>query len=51
VHRIVTDYNGSIQVSSTVGSGTKVRVRLPIGSSQPASAHEVKLVAAGAVGA
>jgi two-component system sensor histidine kinase PilS (NtrC family) len=30
VHRIVTDYNGAIQVSSTVGSGTTVRVRLPI---------------------
>lgn len=38
VHRIVTDYGGQIQVSSTVGSGTTVRVRLPIraGSSQPA---------------
>ena len=30
VHRIVTDYNGVIQVSSTVGVGTMVRVRLPI---------------------
>ncbi len=30
VHRIVTDYNGAIQVSSTVGAGTTVRVRLPI---------------------
>ncbi len=30
VHRIVTDYNGAIQVSSTVGSGTTVRVRLPV---------------------
>ncbi len=29
VHRIVTDYNGTIQVSSTVGSGTSMRVRLP----------------------
>jgi two-component system sensor histidine kinase PilS (NtrC family) len=29
VHRIVTDYSGNIQVSSTVGSGTAVRVRLP----------------------
>jgi two-component system sensor histidine kinase PilS (NtrC family) len=29
VHRTVTDYNGSIQVSSTVGSGTAIRVRLP----------------------
>jgi two-component system sensor histidine kinase PilS (NtrC family) len=30
VHRIVTDYNGVIQVSSTVGEGTTVSVRLPI---------------------
>ena len=30
VHRIVTDYNGVIQVSSTVGTGTTVRVRLPV---------------------
>jgi two-component system sensor histidine kinase PilS (NtrC family) len=29
VHRIVTDYNGVIQVSSTVGAGTTMRVRLP----------------------
>jgi len=29
VHRIVTDYSGVIQVSSTVGSGTTMRVRLP----------------------
>jgi two-component system sensor histidine kinase PilS (NtrC family) len=30
VHRIVTDYDGVIQVSSTVGTGTTVCVRLPI---------------------
>ena len=30
VHRIVSDYGGVIQVSSTVGVGTTVRVRLPI---------------------
>jgi two-component system sensor histidine kinase PilS (NtrC family) len=30
VHRIVTDYHGVVQVSSTVGAGTTVRVRLPI---------------------
>ena len=40
VHRIVTDYNGVIQVSSTVGKGTEVRVRLPmrvaIGNEVPA---------------
>jgi two-component system sensor histidine kinase PilS (NtrC family) len=29
VHRIVTDYNGEIQVSSTPGAGTSVSVRLP----------------------
>jgi two-component system sensor histidine kinase PilS (NtrC family) len=30
VHRIVTDYNGTINVSSRVGVGTIVTVRLPI---------------------
>jgi two-component system sensor histidine kinase PilS (NtrC family) len=30
VHRIVTDYNGTINVSSRVGAGTVVTVRLPI---------------------
>ena len=30
VHRIVSDYNGEIQVSSTPGTGTTVRVRLPM---------------------
>ena len=30
VHRIVTDYNGAIDVSSRVGEGTVVTVRLPI---------------------
>jgi two-component system, NtrC family, sensor histidine kinase PilS len=41
VHRIVTDYNGVIQVSSTVGKGTTVRVRLPLraGVEQTAAAH------------
>ena len=29
VHRIVTDYNGEIQVSSQLGRGTAVTVRLP----------------------
>lgn len=33
VHRIVTDYSGVIQVSSTVDVGTTVRVRLPIRAS------------------
>ena len=31
VHRIVSDCGGVIQVSSTVGVGTTVRVRLPVG--------------------
>jgi signal transduction histidine kinase len=30
VHRIVSDYGGEIQVSSTVGRGTTVSVRLPV---------------------
>ncbi len=30
VHRIVTDYNGDIQVSSRPGAGTTVAVRLPV---------------------
>jgi two-component system, NtrC family, sensor histidine kinase PilS len=30
VHRIVSDYNGEIQVSSTPGKGTTVSVRLPV---------------------
>jgi two-component system sensor histidine kinase AtoS len=29
VHRIVTDYNGEIHVSSKPGGGTTVSVRLP----------------------
>jgi chemotaxis protein histidine kinase CheA len=29
VHRVVTDYNGTIQVSSQVGTGTTMSVRLP----------------------
>jgi two-component system, NtrC family, sensor histidine kinase AtoS len=29
VHRIVTDYDGEIQISSQPGSGTSVSVRLP----------------------
>jgi signal transduction histidine kinase len=35
VHRIVTDYNGVIQVSSTVGKGTAVR-----GTSPPAGVRQ-----------
>ena len=32
VHRIVSDYGGEIQVSSTLGQGTTVSVRLPVKS-------------------
>jgi signal transduction histidine kinase len=39
VHRIVTDYNGTIQVQSAVGTGTTMRVRLP-------AQHEVAETAA-----
>jgi two-component system sensor histidine kinase PilS (NtrC family) len=39
VHRIVTDYEGLIQVSSTVGVGTTVRVRLPIRHPKAPAAH------------
>jgi two-component system sensor histidine kinase PilS (NtrC family) len=40
VHRIVTDYGGQIQVSSTVDVGTSVKVRFPIraGAPDPATA-------------
>jgi len=30
VHRTVTDYGGVVEVSSTVGSGTTMKVRLPV---------------------
>jgi len=46
VHRIVTDYNGSIQVSSTVGSGTTVRVRLPMRSTE-SPVRQTSVVTAG----
>jgi signal transduction histidine kinase len=35
VHRAVNDYGGTIQVESTVGRGTTVRVRLPVRGSAP----------------
>ena len=43
VHRIVSDYGGVIQVSSTVDVGTTVRVRLPVHASDtvPVSAMPV----------
>jgi two-component system sensor histidine kinase PilS (NtrC family) len=46
VHRIVTDYSGTIQVSSTVGSGTTMRVRLP-GQHEVAEAAASRPVAVG----
>jgi two-component system sensor histidine kinase PilS (NtrC family) len=39
VHRIVTDCRGSVQVSSTVGTGTTVRVRLPVDAVPTAAAE------------
>ena len=41
VHRIVTDYNGVIQVSSDVGVGTTVKVLLPVraGATMEVPAH------------
>jgi signal transduction histidine kinase len=48
VHRIVTDYNGVIQVSSTVGQGTTVRVRLPIRATLAAAAAAPRAALPGA---
>ena len=43
VHRIVTDYGGEIEVASTVGVGTTMRVRFPVHAMpmtlEPAAAH------------
>jgi signal transduction histidine kinase len=38
VHRIVTDYNGRIDVESTVGRGTTITVRFPAPSAVAARA-------------
>jgi len=46
--RIVTDYNGTIQVSSTVGNGTTVRVRLPMRLPKSAAIQDASVVTAGA---
>jgi two-component system, NtrC family, sensor histidine kinase PilS len=46
VHRIVTDYNGTIQVTSTVGAGTTMRVRLP-GQHEVAEARAARPVTVG----
>jgi len=41
VHRIVSDYGGVIRVSSTVGAGTTVRVRLPVRTASAAATAAV----------
>jgi two-component system sensor histidine kinase PilS (NtrC family) len=46
VHRIVTDYNGAIQVSSTVGTGTTLRITLPMRSADPVPARAAVVTAA-----
>jgi two-component system, NtrC family, sensor histidine kinase PilS len=48
VHRIVTDYNGTIQIASTVGVGTTMKVRLP-GQHELATAHATRPVARSAI--
>ncbi len=45
VHRIVTDYNGAIQVSSTVGTGTTIRITLPTRSTEPLPARPAMVTA------
>jgi len=47
VHRIVTDYNGAIQVSSTVGTGTTLRITLPTRSAEPVPERPAVVTAAG----
>jgi two-component system sensor histidine kinase PilS (NtrC family) len=49
VHRIVTDYNGEIQVSSRPGAGTSVSVRLPARHA-PEAGGAVPAAASGAGG-
>ena len=41
VHRIVSDHGGTIQVSSTVGVGTMIQVRLPLDSTAVVAEQEV----------
>jgi two-component system sensor histidine kinase PilS (NtrC family) len=45
VHRIVTDSNGRIDVSSSVGVGTTIDVRLPSREQEDAAAHSVPVAA------
>jgi two-component system sensor histidine kinase PilS (NtrC family) len=50
VHRIVTDYNGSVEVSSRVGAGTRFTVRLPAEGGVPqAGAPDAPVLARAAV--
>jgi two-component system, NtrC family, sensor histidine kinase PilS len=48
VHRIVTDYGGSVEVSSTVGVGTTVRVRLPLHGPRTSLSGDMKASGAAA---
>jgi two-component system, NtrC family, sensor histidine kinase PilS len=41
VHRIVSDYGGAIQVSSVVGTGTTVSVRLPVRTPASVASPEI----------
>lgn len=43
VHRIVSDYGGRIQVTSTVGTGTTVCVRLPLAAGRTPAAPAMAL--------
>ena len=47
VHRIVTDCDGTVQVSSTVGVGTTVQVRLPLAPAGSVHSRELTTVGAG----
>ena len=49
VHRIVSDHRGTIEIASTVGEGTLVRVRLPLVEGPRASAPATPREAAFAV--
>jgi signal transduction histidine kinase len=43
---VVTDYGGTIQVSSAPGAGTTIRVRMPVRPEREASAARVAGAAA-----
>ena len=46
VHRLVTDCGGTIDVTSTVGRGTHVHVRLPLAHARPEPAASVPMAGA-----